>query len=147
MAGEPRKPMVITYEGGLRFAVEIGKHWLVVDQPEKSGGKDAGPSPIQLLGASLGSCVALYVRQFCETRGLPYEGMRVEVTQVGAQHPNRIDEFDVRVIMPQELPEPYPEKLDAAIRSCPAYNTLVRGAQIQIGIEHAEASQPAPAAV
>src|SRR5688500_20373751 len=116
MAGETRKPMVITYEGGLRFAVEIGRHWLVVDQPEKAGGKDAGPSPIQLLGASLGSCIALYVRQFCETRSLPYEGMRVEVTQVGAQHPNRFDEFDVRVIMTIVVQVPSQAYVEAGTR-------------------------------
>jgi uncharacterized OsmC-like protein len=130
--GEASRAIVVTHEKGVEFAVEIGRHRLIVDQPERAGGTDAGPSPIQLLGASLGSCVALYVRQFCETRGLPYQGMRVEVVQTGAQHPNRISEFTVRVVMPQDLPDPYPEKLDAAIRTCPAYNTLARGAEVEI---------------
>lgn len=142
MAGEPRKPMVITHEAGLQFAIEIGRHKLIVDQPGYAGGTDAGPAPIQLLGASLGSCIALYVRQFCDARGLPYAGMRVEVNQFGAQNPNRIGQFSVRVVLPHELPAEYAEMLERVARSCPAHNTLADGADVQIEIE-----QVAPAAL
>ena len=135
-----RAPMVITHEGGLRFAAQIRSHRLVVDQPAGVG-EDAGPMPLELLGASLGTCVALYVQQFCATRGLPSEGMRVELDQVGAQNPGRIAKFVVRVMLPQALPPQYAEMLERVARSCPAHNTLVHGADVALEIE-----APAPAA-
>lgn len=129
-----RGPMVITHEGGLKFAAQIRSHRLVVDQPAGVG-EDAGPMPLELIGASLGTCVALYVQQFCEARGLPYEGMRVELDQVGAQNPGRIAQYTVRVLLPVALPPQYAEMLERVARSCPAHNTLVHGAEVVVEIE------------
>lgn len=136
MAGH-RPPTVITHDSGVQFSIQIGKHRLVVDQGPNGGGADAGPTPIQLLGASLGACIALYVKHFCAARSLPFDGMRVEVEQHGAQHPNRVDRFDVRVVLPAPLPDPYRELIDQVIRSCPAWNTLDRGAEIVVEIAEA----------
>jgi putative redox protein len=128
-----RPPMVITHQGGVKFAAQIRQHRLMVDQPAAGGGADSGPMPIELLGASLGTCVALYVQQFCHTRGLPYEGMRVEVDPHGAQ--GRIGRFDVRVVLPEALPPHYAQMLERVARSCPAHNTLTQGAEVAVTIE------------
>lgn len=90
--------------------------------------------PLELLGASLGTCIALYVQQFCHVRGLPYRGMRVEVDPRGAQ--GRIGRFDVRVVLPEPLPPQYEQMLERVARSCPAHNTLAHGAEIAVAIEH-----------
>lgn len=129
-----RQPMVITHEGGLRFAAQIRSHRLIVDQPAGVG-DDSGPMPLELIGASLGTCVALYVQQFCEARGLPYKGMRVELDTVGAQNPGRIAQFLVRVHLPVALPPQYAELIERVARSCPAHNTLVHGAEVAVAIE------------
>jgi putative redox protein len=125
--------MVITHEGGVRFAAQIRQHRLIVDQPAAGGGQDAGPMPIELLGASLGTCVALYVQQFCHARNLPYAGMRVEVDPRGAH--GRIGRFDVRVVLPEALPPHYAQMLERVAQSCPAHNTLTHGAEVAVSIE------------
>jgi uncharacterized OsmC-like protein len=130
-----RQPIVVTHEGGVKFAAQIRSHRVLVDQSVRGGGEDAGPAPIELLGASLGTCVALYVQQFCAARGLPYDGLRVEVEQYGAVNPGRVGEFVVRVLLGHELPEPYAELLDRVARSCPAHNTLTHGAEVTVLIE------------
>ena len=130
-----RSPIVVTHDGGVKFSAQIRNHRVIVDQPIRGGGEDAGPAPIELLGASLGTCVALYVQQFCHARGLPYDGMRVEVEQHGAGNPNRIGTFVVRVLLAHELPEEYAAMLERVARSCPAHNTLVNGAEVQVTIE------------
>lgn len=126
--------MVITHEGGVKFAAQIRQHRLTVDQPLGGGGEDSAPMPLELLGASLGTCIALYVQQFCHVRGLPYRGMRVEVDPRGAQ--GRIGRFDVRVVLPEPLPPQYEQMLERVARSCPAHNTLAHGAEIAVAIEH-----------
>jgi len=127
-------PIVVTHEGGVKFTAQIRSHHVIVDQPERAGGGDAGPAPIELLGTALGTCVALYVQQFCYVRGLPFEGMRVEVEQHGAPNPNRIGRFAVRVLLAHELPEEYAAMLERVAQSCPAHNTLTQGAEVEIGI-------------
>lgn len=134
MAGGARPPMVITHEGGVKFAAQVRSHRIVVDQPVRAGGEDAGPMPVELLGVSLGTCIALYVQQFCHARNLPYEGMRVELEQHGAQNPGRIGEFVVRVYLPEALPEQYAAMLERVARSCPAHNTLEHGAAVSVQI-------------
>ena len=129
-----RSPIVVTHEGGVKFAAQIRSHEIVVDQPVRGGGNDEGPAPIELLGASLGTCVALYVQQFCLVRGLPFEGMRVEVEQHGAANPNRIGAFVVRVVLAQELPPDYAAMLERVARSCPAHSTLAHGAEVEVTI-------------
>jgi putative redox protein len=128
-------PIVVTHRAGLRFAAQVGVHELILDQPLRSGGHDAGPSPIDLLGAALGSCIGLYVHKFLASRGMADEGLRVEVTQHAARNPYRIARFDVHIFLPGEIPALYKPMIEAVARVCPAYNTLVRSADIAIGIE------------
>lgn len=139
MSAGGKAPMVITHEGGVKFAAQVRSHRILVDQPPRAGGDDAGPMPLELLGVSLGTCVALYVQQFCAARAIPTEGMRVEVEQRGAQNPNRIGEFIVRVVLPGEIPAQYAEMLERVARSCPAHGTLAHGAAVDVRIEAAEA--------
>jgi uncharacterized OsmC-like protein len=94
---------VVAHEGGATFAAQVRSHHILVDQPEGAGGEDAGPTPLELLAASLGSYTALYVQQFCHSRGLSYEGMRVEVDSRGASSPGRIGELALRVHVPTQL--------------------------------------------
>ena len=134
MAGSSgRSPMIVTHEGGVRFAAQIRQHRLIVDQPASGGGQDSGPMPLELLGASLGTCVALYVQQFCHARRLPYEGMHVEVLPQFAD--GRIVRFAVRVVLPEPLPAHYAQLLERVARSCPAHSTLAHGAEIAVTIE------------
>ncbi len=134
-ASRAKDPIVVTHRGGTKFAAQVGNHRIILDQPERAGGEDAGPQPLELLGASLGSCVALYVQQFCETRGLDTEGMRVEVQQHTMPNPARVSEFSVRVVLPAEVPERYAEMLERVAASCPAHNTLSLGAAVSVKFE------------
>ena len=135
-------PIVVTHESGVKFAAQIRSHRVVVDQPERGGGHDEGPMPLELLGASLGTCVALYVQKYLSSRALPFEGMRVEVEQHGATNPHRVGEFAVRVVLPEELPEHHAAMMEKVARSCPAHATLAHGAGVTFTIETG-----APAAV
>jgi putative redox protein len=128
-------PISVTLGAGTSLAVAIRSHGLIVDQTARGGGEDRGPEPIELLGAALGSCVALYVRRFCEARGLPTTGLRVEVEHRGVTGPHRIGKFVVRVILPPSIPGRYTEMLERVARSCPVHNTLTHGATVRVSLE------------
>jgi uncharacterized OsmC-like protein len=132
------KPIVVTREQGLRFASEIRTHRIVTDQSVRAGGDDSAPSPTELISAALGSCIALYVHQFCESRGLPSDGLRVEVTPRNEANPSRIAELAVRVCLAAKLPPHAMEMLERVVRSCPVHNTLAHGAQISVALAMGE---------
>ena len=133
MSEQKRPPMVVTHDGGVKFTAQIRQHKVTVDQPLRGGGEDSAPTPLELLGASLGTCVAFYVQQFCQTRSLPYEGMQVEVDPEAVH--GRVERFNVRVILPEVPPAQYGEMLERVARSCPAHNTLTHGAEVSVVIE------------
>lgn len=140
MAGSGvREPIVVTHQGGKKFSAQVRSHSIITDQPERFGGENAGVSPLELLDVSLGSCVALYIQQFCESRDIATEGLRVEVSHTGASNPGRIGAFAVRVVLPGEIPERYSEMLERVAASCPAHHTLAMGAQVSFEFETASA--------
>lgn len=135
MSAASQQPIVVTHEGGLRFAAQVRSHRVLVDQPGHAGGEDSAPMPVELLGVSLGTCIALYAQQFLQARNLPHAGLRVEVTQSGARNPNRVREFVVRVLLPEALPAAYADLFERVVRSCPAHNTLEHGAEMRVEVE------------
>lgn len=141
----PHRPIVVTHDDGLRFTAAIGEHRLTIDQPERSGGEDAGPGPLEFLGTSLGACVAFYVHQFCASRGLSHDGLRVEVRPYSASAPSRIGRFEVSVTLPPEVPERFLPLIERAALSCPAHNTFAHGATVTMAIERPSPATPSVA--
>jgi putative redox protein len=128
-------PIVVTHQARLRFAAQVGSHEIILDQRIAGGGEDAGPSPLELLGAALGSCAALYVHRFLVTRGISTEGLRVEVTQVDERNPHRIGLFGMQVFLPEDVPPVYRPMVEAVVRACPVHSTLAHGVAVDIHIE------------
>lgn len=132
--GVSASPIVVTHDCGVRFAVRIRSHELFVDQTVNGGGSDSAPTPIELLGASLASCIAYYVHHFFHTRGLPADGIRVEVSQTSARDPHRVESFSVTVFLPADIPDRYLPLIHRVIDACPAHNTLAMGATVAVRI-------------
>ena len=128
-------PTTVTHVSGVKFAIQIRSHQILVDQTINGGGCDSAPTPIELLGASLGSCIAYYLYHFFYSRGLPAEDLVVSVTQTPASNPSRIGSFDVKITLPADVPEQYMPLLQRVIDACPAHNTLVSGAKINVKFE------------
>ena len=64
------------------YAVEVDNtrgHVFVSDKPPDSGGEDLGPTPQELLIASLGGCVAITLRMYAERHEWPLEDVSVHV--------------------------------------------------------------------
>jgi uncharacterized OsmC-like protein len=126
------QPTVVTHVDGEKFAIRIRSHEIIVDQTIRGGGEDSAPTPLELLGASLGSCIAFFVRRFLVTRELPCDGLQVDVSHTRATNPSRIDAFQVKVTLPQDIPQKYMPMIERVLETCPAHNTLGTGAKIDV---------------
>lgn len=127
-----RHSIVTTPEGGMRFAIAVRDHQVRTDQPEKLGGTDTAPTPLELLGASLSACIALYVRKYCAAEGLPAEDIVVEAKPVWRENPGRIGRFDVLVHLPDGIPQRYHEAINQAAQDCPVHHTLTHVPEITV---------------
>jgi putative redox protein len=67
------------WQGGLSAAVTARHHELVADEPEASGGADAGMMPTELFFAGLTSCFCLAVAHVAAKRDIVLPGLRVTV--------------------------------------------------------------------
>ena len=103
--------------------VEIRTHHVTADEPEDNGGDDSGPSPQELLAASLASCTAITVEMYAKRKGWDVGDVAVDVDYEPAQRgsPTR---FVMSVKFPKELPEDQRERLMQIAAKCPVHRTL-----------------------
>jgi putative redox protein len=107
----------------LKHHVEVGNHRITADEPESSGGTDAGPSPQELLAASLASCSAITMEMYAYRRGWDIGEVIVDVDYEPSQRgsPTR---FQMDVSLSKELPPEQHEKLMQIVAKCPVHRTL-----------------------
>jgi putative redox protein len=109
--------------GRLKHDVEVGKHHLTADEPKDNGGDDAGPSPQELLAASLASCSAITMEMYANRKGWDIGEVVVDVDYEPAQRGSPT-KFVLKVQLPKELPEEQREKLMQIVAKCPVHRTL-----------------------
>ncbi|SFD24028.1 OsmC family protein [Tropicimonas isoalkanivorans] len=64
---------------GFRTEAKIRDHKLTADFSEALGGHNAGPSPVELVLASIGTCQAMTYRAYATAMDIPLEEIEVEV--------------------------------------------------------------------
>ena len=110
---------------GFTHTVEIrgGDHVMTADESRKDGGRDEGPSPQELLAASLASCSAVTLEMYADRKGWDLGDVAVEVSYEPAQRgsPTR---FQIAVRLSKDLPEDQRERLMQIVARCPVHRTL-----------------------
>jgi putative redox protein len=109
--------------GTLKHDVEVRDHRVVTDEPKEHGGGDSGPSPQELLAASLASCTAITMEMYAQRKGWELGDLAVHVDYEAAQRgsPTR---FRMTVDLPKELPEEQRERLMQIGAKCPVHRAL-----------------------
>jgi len=117
--------------------VRIGDHDLVFDQPSSvAGGEDRGPSPLDVLVASIGACAHYFAAAYLYARGLSTADLTIDVEAEKEQTPSpRIGRIAIRVRVPARLSAQQLSGIEKAIKRCPAYGTLVHPPSVEIVID------------
>jgi putative redox protein len=129
------QPIEVSEAGEGPFAQDIliGRHELRADEPVSYGGRDTGPSPYDLLSASLGACTSMTLRMYASRRGWPLEHVTIQLrhrkvhatdcadceTTLGL-----VDEIERRVILEGPLDAAQRTRLLEIADRCPVHRTL-----------------------
>jgi uncharacterized OsmC-like protein len=123
--------------GRVGSRARIGGHELVFDQPAAvPGGEDRGPSPLDVMSVAVAACAHYFAAAYLHGRGLSPEGLAVEVTAEKERAPvSRIGRLEMRVRLPAGLSERHVAGIERAIKSCPAYGTLLAPPVVEVSLE------------
>ena len=117
--------------GGVTFCAESRGHSMFCDIPQPMGGTDTAMTPVEALLGALGNCLGTVIALVCGNKGIPYEGLSVEVAADLNEEKHRLDNFKVTVHMPGPVDEAVKRAILAAETLCNVHNTLTSGAQVE----------------
>ena len=109
--------------GNFQHDIDIREHHVTADEPEENGGDDTGPSPQELLAASLASCTAITVEMYAKRKGWEIGDVAVDVDYEPAQRGSPT-KFKMVLNLPKELPEEQRERLMQIGAKCPVHRVL-----------------------
>ena len=122
----------ITFPGGKRVDAQVGKHLIRTDQPKEEGGDDTAPEPFKLFLASIGTCAGIYVLGFCQSRGIPADGIYLTQSNHWDKEARRVTQIRIEVHLPPEFPEKYKEAVLRAAEHCTVKRNILAPPEFQV---------------
>ena len=134
-----------TVTNGFATQVAAGEHRLLADEPTAVGGTDLGPTPYDLLAASLATCTSMTLRMYAEHKKLDFSAATVRVShgRVHAddcadceQQDGMIHEFRRELLLEGNLSDAQRQRMVEIADRCPVHKTLHH--EIRVRTELAE---------
>jgi putative redox protein len=122
----------VTFPGGRRVDARVGPYLINTDRPIEAGGDGTAPGALDLFLASLATCAGVYVVDFCRSRGLSTDGIRlrehVEVDET-TKLPRHIR---LDLTLPASFPDKYRTAVVRAAEACKVRKTIAAGPMVDV---------------
>lgn len=130
-SGKPLHPVIAEDTGVGRLQVQIYAQGASfhADEPASAGGSASGPSPFDLLSASLGACTVMTIKFYAQRKAIQVTRVQVIVFHHRHSESGR-DVFQRSIFIDGAIDEKQMRKLLAAADRCPVSKTLSAGADI-----------------
>jgi putative redox protein len=112
-----------TARNSFTHRIEVRQHQLTSDEPAEHGGDDEGPSPQELLAASLASCTAVTIEMYAKRKGWDIGPIEVQCEYTPAERGCPTN-FKVILRVPSECAPEQVERLQVIAAKCPVHRTL-----------------------
>lgn len=109
------------------------RHHLYADEPTSYGSADLGPSPYELLCASLGACTSMTLRMYVERKKWSVENIAVKVSHKKLQFselPPK-DVFTREITITGDVDEAQRARMIEIANRCPVHKTLEASSDIE----------------
>lgn len=106
--------MTVSFPGGKRVDAHYNGFTIATDQSPRGGGEGSAPQPFDLFLASLATCAGIYVKGFCDARGIDTTGLSLSMEIVPDPAAHRIGRLELTIQLPPGFP---PHFKDAVVRS------------------------------
>jgi uncharacterized OsmC-like protein len=126
--------LTVKHEGGMSSSMNVRGHKVIADVPPEMGGEDRGPTPVDLLAGSLGTCIAFYIARWCKEAQIACDGFQVKVDYVHDRENHCVPVLGVEVLMSEGFPEGRKSALLRVAKACTVHNTLCRPPEITVTI-------------
>ncbi len=120
MKATARRTARLTYT----HRVLVRQHEVCVDEPPEEGGDDLGPSPLELLAASLAACTAITMELYAKRKGWELGQVEVECGYSLPAERGSPTHFELVLRLSDELTAEQVERLRVIAAKCPVHRTL-----------------------
>lgn len=124
--------MEVTLDGGKVVTAHINGKTIKTDQSVRNGGGGTAPEPFELFLASIGTCAGIYVKSFCDQRGIPAEGIKI-IQSVEFDPEKRVPSvIKLDIQLPADFPEKYRSAVINAAELCLVKKTINNAPEFQV---------------
>lgn len=116
--------MEVTFDGGKVITAHLNGHKIVTDQPINGGGTNTAPSPFELFLASIGTCAGIYVKGFCDQRGIPADNIKIIQSMEYDRATGLPSDIKIDIQLPADFPEMYKEAVIKVADLCKVKKTI-----------------------
>lgn len=108
----------VLFPGGKRVDIRIRDFEIVTDQSVKAGGGASAPEPFDLFLASMAACSGIYALNFCQSRGLSTDGLRLQMLWESDEKRPMQTKARLRLTLPNGFPRKYRSSIVKAMDLC-----------------------------
>lgn len=104
----------VYFPGNKKVYADFNGFTVQTDQPVAGGGDGSAPSPYETFLASLATCAGIYVKGFCDSRGISAEGIELNQNLEFNPLTRSLSKIKIDINVPADFPTEY---YDALVRS------------------------------
>lgn len=108
----------VYFEEGAKVNARMGRHVVKTDQKERGGGEDSAPAPFDYFLISMATCAGIYVKSFCDRRGIDSSKIRINQNHRSDPETRRLVGIDLDIVLPDDFPEKYRAAVIKAADQC-----------------------------
>lgn len=110
--------MTVSFPGGMRVDAQYKGFTIQTDQSSRGGGEGAAPEPFDLFLASIATCAGVYVKGYCDARGICTRGLALEMHVERDPERRRVAGLRLEIQLPEGFPEKHREAVVRAADLC-----------------------------
>ena len=122
----------VFFEDGKKVNARYNGNTIKTDQPLDAGGEGSAPAPFDLFLASIGTCAGIYVKSFCDQRGIPADKIKIIQSMEYNFETRLIGKINLDIKLPSDFPEKYRDAVINVANLCAVKKHLLNPPELEV---------------